>query len=80
MPQYKPYNRGSINTPIACSSCGELFVRSHGTQKRCDACLLVDDDQVQRITATHEKLHPAKRGDKPQGFTRLRVEPLEVGS
>ena len=38
MPQYKPYNRGSINTPIACSSCGELFVRSHGPQKRCDAC------------------------------------------
>lgn len=38
-----------------------------------DAGILVDDDQVQRITATHEKLR-GKRGEKPQGFTRIEIE------
>lgn len=40
-----------------------------------DAGLLVDDDQVQKITATHEKLR-GKRGDRPQGFTRMTLEVL----
>lgn len=38
-----------------------------------DAGILVDDGQVQKITATHEKLR-GKRGEKPQGFTRIEIE------
>ena len=41
-----------------------------------DAGLLVDDDQVRRLTATHEKLRPAKRGDRPQGYTIMTLEVL----
>lgn len=40
-----------------------------------DAGILVDDDQVQKITATHEKLR-GKRGEKPQGFTQIQIEVL----
>lgn len=40
-----------------------------------DAGVLVDDSQVKKITATHEKIR-AKRGSKPQGFTRIQIEVL----
>ena len=40
-----------------------------------DAGVLVDDDQVQRIVATHEKLH-SKRRQKAQGYTRIEIEAL----
>ena len=42
-----------------------------------DAGILADDDQVQKITATHAKLK-GKRGEKPQGFTRIQIEMLET--
>ena len=41
-----------------------------------DAGILVDDDQVQKITATHEKL-PSKRGHQAKGFTRIHIEETE---
>lgn len=37
-----------------------------------DAGILADDSQVQKITATHQKLR-GKRGEKPQGFTRIEI-------
>lgn len=40
-----------------------------------DAGILVDDKQIQKITATHEKLR-GKRGEKPQGFTRMQIEAM----
>ena len=41
-----------------------------------DAGVLVDDDQVQRITATHEKLR-ATRKERPLGFTRFVITEIE---
>ena len=40
-----------------------------------DAGVLVDDDQVQRIVATHEKLY-SKRRQKAEGYTRIEIEAL----
>ena len=40
-----------------------------------DAGILVDDNQVQKIIATHEKMR-GKRGEKPQGFTRIQIEAM----
>ena len=40
-----------------------------------DAGILIDDNQVVKITATHEKLK-GKRGEKLQGFTRIVIEEL----
>ena len=40
-----------------------------------DAGILVDDNQVTRYVATHEKLR-GKRGEKPQGFTRIQIEAM----
>lgn len=40
-----------------------------------DAGILVDDDQVQKYIATHKKLR-GKRGEKPQGFTRIQIEAM----
>lgn len=40
-----------------------------------DAGLLVDDDQIVKIIATHEKLK-GKRGTKPEGFTRMTITAL----
>lgn len=40
-----------------------------------DAGILVDDDQVKKYVATHEKLK-GKRGEKPQGFTRIQIEAM----
>jgi Holliday junction resolvase RusA-like endonuclease len=42
-----------------------------------DAGLIYDDDQVAKITATHEKL-PARKRECVAGFTVLTVEPMEA--
>ena len=44
-----------------------------------DAGVLEDDDQVQMITATHEKLR-GRRNEKPTGYTVLTITPLEATS
>lgn len=38
-----------------------------------DAGILVDDKQIEKITATHYKIK-SKRGEKPQGYTRIQIE------
>lgn len=43
-----------------------------------DAGLLEDDDQVQKITATHEKLH-SRGGVKQLGYTVIEIEELAKG-
>ena len=40
-----------------------------------DAGILADDDQVQKITVTHEKL-ASRRGERAQGFTRIQIEEM----
>ena len=40
-----------------------------------DAGILVDDDQIQKITATHTKIQ-GKHGEKPQGYTRIQIEEI----
>ena len=38
--------------------------------------LIVDDEQIEKITATHYKIK-SKRGEKPQGYTRIQIEVME---
>ena len=40
-----------------------------------DAGIIEDDDQMEKIIATHEKLK-GKRGEKPQGYTRIQIEEM----
>lgn len=41
-----------------------------------DAGIIEDDDQVKKIVATHEKLK-GRRGEKPQGYTRIQIERMD---
>jgi len=75
----KPYVRGGLAKPIACESCGELFLRSHGRQKRCDDCRVFTCDTCgkQYIPAGGKKFSRfcsiRCKGSAPENIERLQT-------
>ena len=73
MPQYKPYNRGSINTPIACSSSAKRFCSQ--------ACASRRHPRVEKVCVVCDKPFTVDYGNRHQqacspdcGFELRRVK------